>query len=443
MRAPRNSSTAAPPSERFDDHDATPPIRKGVWIFRFTVLLLILDVAVSILLMAPVIPWIHHREGESRHYTFSGSLTDLLVLAICRLVTAFWAFSTAFLRGQIRNEYPFDMYHPNGMRKTRDELEEEALEQSFGSCFRAYVYREAFPTEFVALVTTLLSVAKCLVRLNLEIGVKRDEEPIHPLFWGAILFASVVSALEMSSLDSVCVRLGEWGHVDLGDGPRSLLRQFSSTLSLPLLANDGLQGNADEEGVGVDESAEVASNPDSDENVPGVSDIGGDTGYKASWSDLIKLCAPDAFLILIAFIFLLLAAAAQIYIPKYTGAILDSLEHAYSSSDDDSPNNDDSGGGSIDDVKGFMSNVKMLIIVSILGGVFSGVRGSIFTAVGGRVNVRLRLRLMDSLLTLEQGFYDVTKTGDITSRLSSDTTLVGDQVTLNVNVSLHNFSLGC
>ena len=46
-----------------------------------------------------------------------------------------------------------------------------------------------------------------------------------------------------------------------------------------------------------------------------------------------------------------------------------------------------------------------------------------------------RLRLMDKLLTMEQGFFDVTKTGEITSRLSSDTTLVGDQVALNVNVS--------
>ena len=45
---------------------------------------------------------------------------------------------------------------------------------------------------------------------------------------------------------------------------------------------------------------------------------------------------------------------------------------------------------------------------------------------------------MDSLLTQDQGFFDVTKTGDITSRLSSDTTLVGDQVTLNVNVFLRS-----
>ena len=60
------------------------------------------------------------------------------------------------------------------------------------------------------------------------------------------------------------------------------------------------------------------------------------------------------------------------------------------------------------------------------------------TVVGSRVNVRLRVKLMDSLLSQDIGFFDVTKTGDITSRLSSDTTLVGDQVSLNVNVFLRS-----
>lgn len=45
---------------------------------------------------------------------------------------------------------------------------------------------------------------------------------------------------------------------------------------------------------------------------------------------------------------------------------------------------------------------------------------------------------MDSLLSQDIGFFDITKTGDITSRLSSDTTLVGDQVALNVNVFLRS-----
>lgn len=34
------------------------------------------------------------------------------------------------------------------------------------------------------------------------------------------------------------------------------------------------------------------------------------------------------------------------------------------------------------------------------------------------------------------GFFDTTKTGDLTSRLSADTTKVGDQVSLNVNFFL-------
>lgn len=45
---------------------------------------------------------------------------------------------------------------------------------------------------------------------------------------------------------------------------------------------------------------------------------------------------------------------------------------------------------------------------------------------------------MDALMSQDIGFFDMTKTGDISSRLSSDTTLVGDQVSLNVNVFLRS-----
>ena len=58
--------------------------------------------------------------------------------------------------------------------------------------------------------------------------------------------------------------------------------------------------------------------------------------------------------------------------------------------------------------------------------------------------IRLSLSLFQSSLTTSRlclpdiGFFDTTKTGDLTSRLSSDTTLVGDQVTLNINVFLRS-----
>ena len=419
-----------------DSNNSEKDGRNGRRLLRFTVFALVLDVVVSVLFMSPLLPWVRiHEDLNPKKYVFSSSLKDLLLLCWLRVLSSSIAFLFAYLKGEVRPEYPFDIHHPNGTKKSQEELDEEFLEQPFRVWFGNYIHRAAFPTEFLSLITTIVSVVKCLVRLNLEIGILRDALPLHPMYWCAISFASVMSLLEYSCCDRVVVLLSKWGQEDReseqGGNPRSFLRQISSQLSLPLLANDSLTDD-DENRNDEDEEGQQSQSQQNDENVAGVSDL--DSNYKASWTDLIMLCSPDAFLILIAFIFLILAAAAQIMIPYFTGAILDALEKAYSGNNDD----DDHGGGhdSITDVPGFISNVKKLIVVSILGGVFSGVRGSIFTVVGGRVNVRMRLRLMDSLLTQEQGFYDVTKTGDITSRLSSDTTLVGDQVTLNVNVFL-------
>jgi hypothetical protein len=319
------------------------------------------------------------------------------------------AFFFSFLTGKVRPEYPFDVHHPNGTKKSQEQLDEELLEQPFRVWFGNYLHRAAFPSEFFALCTAIVCVVKSLVRLNVEIGILRDAEPLHPLFWISILFASIISLVEYSCTDRVTVRLSAWGEKyrknEQGGGTRSLLRQISSQLSLPLLANDSLHNN-DTSGDSDtnDNDDEEGRQSEDDENQAGVSDLG-DSNYKASWTDLIQLCAPDTGLIFVAFVFLVLAAAAQIYIPYFTGAILDALERAYSDNEDD----DGDHGGSITDVPGFTSNVKKLIVVSVLGGVFSGVRGSIFTIVGGRVNVRMRLRLMDSLLTQDQGFYDVTK----------------------------------
>ncbi len=41
-------------------------------------------------------------------------------------------------------------------------------------------------------------------------------------------------------------------------------------------------------------------------------------------------------------------------------------------------------------------------------------------------------------LVLPRSFFDTTKTGEITSRLSADTTTVSDQICLNLNVMLRS-----
>ncbi|CAN0435971.1 unnamed protein product [Ectocarpus sp. 12 AP-2014] len=86
----------------------------------------------------------------------------------------------------------------------------------------------------------------------------------------------------------------------------------------------------------------------------------------------------------------------------------------------------------------FRRSAMYLVLAAVSCAIFSGIRGCIFSVVGARVNVRVRRRLFESLVRQEIGFFDTTKTGDLTSRLASDCTKVGDQVTLNVNVFLRN-----
>jgi ATP-binding cassette subfamily B (MDR/TAP) protein 9 len=392
-----------------------------VWLFLF---FLLVDAISSLVLCTPLFPFLRQHEGTTLdHYTFYGSFSDLAVLAVLRLITATFGLLKSYFHHVAIPESPFEPYHQNGDRKTREELDNEALEEPCCPWFHRYVSRPAFPCEVVCLVSGLVSVFKCLARLNYEIGSMSDSLPHHPIFWLALAMTTLCSTINAAYLDSVTKLIGKLGQ---RAGENTWMRRISSNLSIPLLSD---HSPAQEEEI-IDE--EEAQDDILDENVRGTSDIRGDTTYKANWSDLLMLCAPDVHWIAMAFVFLLLAAMAQIYIPRFTGNILDALTETYKDEDDDANRTP------IWDVPGFVSNVQKLIVASILCGIFSGVRGSIFTVVGGRVNVRLRVKLMDALLSQDIGFFDVTKTGDITSRLSSDTTLVGDQVTLNVNVFLRS-----
>ena len=407
------------------------------WKLVAFAVLLFFDLISSILLYFPLLPWIRHSEGQddgkdpsNGFYEVSSSLLDLGWLAIVRLSLTCGALVVAAYRGRVLPEfYPLELYHPNGEKKTREELEQEALEEPLGPWLRRYVSREAFGAELVAVATQVFAVVKCLARMNIEIGILSDQEAMHPLFWIAVLLAACVSALESSYLDYFCQLAGEYGKERLRGRRPGLLRTVGSQLSIPLLLDSEHNGDVEAE----EDVEDVAPETVAPDDVRGVSDITGDSNYRATWTDLLVTCYPDIHLIAVAFVFLFLAAIAQVFIPKYLGKILDSLTAAFADADDDASRHK-----SMFDIPGFIPNVKLLVLASILAGVFAGIRGSIFTIVGGRVNVRLRIQLMDSLLSQDMGFFDVTKTGDITSRLSSDTTLVGDQVSLNVNVFLRS-----
>ena len=136
---------------------------------------------------------------------------------------------------------------------------------------------------------------------------------------------------------------------------------------------------------------------------------------------LLKLASPDSVLLTFAFIAGSLAALGQALIPYYTGRIID-----YASIDQDREQ--------------FKATIFKLLGVAFGCAIFTGIRGGLFTYAMTRLNVRLRQTLFNALLMQDCGFFDTNRTGDITSRLSADTTTVSDQICLNLNVMMRSIT---
>ncbi len=73
------------------------------------------------------------------------------------------------------------------------------------------------------------------------------------------------------------------------------------------------------------------------------------------------------------------------------------------------------------DISFWMSLVLGIHTLGMITGFF---RSSVMGVAGERVVSRLRLRLFGSIISQEPAFFDTTKTGELVSRLSSDTTLM-------------------
>ena len=125
-------------------------------------------------------------------------------------------------------------------------------------------------------------------------------------------------------------------------------------------------------------------------------------------------------MLLLAFLALLVAAIGQSIIPYLTGQIVNSVGV-------DKPN-----------IEVLKRLTLTLTVTAAITAIFTALRGSTFTVAMARFNIRLRKELLNSLLSQEVGFYDTTKTGDISSRISSDTTVMSDQISLNLNVLLRS-----
>jgi ABC transporter fused permease/ATP-binding protein len=81
-----------------------------------------------------------------------------------------------------------------------------------------------------------------------------------------------------------------------------------------------------------------------------------------------------------------------------------------------------------------------LFVVGVIAAIAGAARFVLFTVAGERVVARLRRDAYAKLLDQEIAFFDEHKTGDLTSRLASDTTVLQNAVSVNLSMTLRNLT---
>nr|AYM45146.1 ATP-binding cassette subfamily B member 3a [Carassius auratus] len=132
---------------------------------------------------------------------------------------------------------------------------------------------------------------------------------------------------------------------------------------------------------------------------------------------VIRLYRPDYLFLCGAFVFLAFAVLCEMFIPLYTGEVIDILGSHYQWDN-------------------FRSAIILMGLFSLGSSFSAGCRGGLFMCAINSFTCRVKVQLFGSLVNQDIGFFETTKTGEITSRLSTDTTLMGRTVALNVNVLL-------
>ncbi|ERT02372.1 hypothetical protein HMPREF1624_00670 [Sporothrix schenckii ATCC 58251] len=149
----------------------------------------------------------------------------------------------------------------------------------------------------------------------------------------------------------------------------------------------------------------------------------GKTTAKAGWNEvwrLIRIARPEFRWLAVAFVFLLFSSGVSMSIPFSVGRLLDLATK-----------------GAADDVRilGLTMNQFFAAFGAVLtiGAAASFLRIIILRIVGERVVSRLRAQLYRRTYTQDAEFFDANRVGDLISRLSSDTVIVGKSITHNLS----------
>ncbi|KAH8196930.1 hypothetical protein TruAng_008916 [Truncatella angustata] len=155
---------------------------------------------------------------------------------------------------------------------------------------------------------------------------------------------------------------------------------------------------------------------------------GGEGQERASVGEiwrLIKIARPEYRQLVLAFVFLVIYSGVSMSIPYSIGKILDVATK---------------GGAEDIGLLGLTLNQFILGLVSIISfGAMANYGGMILLRiVGERVVARLRSQLYRRTYVQDAEFFDANRVGDLISRLSSDTAIVGKSITQNLSQGLNS-----
>jgi ATP-binding cassette subfamily B protein len=137
---------------------------------------------------------------------------------------------------------------------------------------------------------------------------------------------------------------------------------------------------------------------------------------------LLPFMAPYRGVIALAALFLLIAAVASLAVPA---GVKQMIDHGFSKENADL----------ID--RYFL----MLMGVAVVLGLATAARYYCVTWLGERIVADIRKAVYNHILDLSPSFFEVTRTGEVLSRLTADTTLIQSAVGSSVSVALRNLVL--
>ncbi len=132
---------------------------------------------------------------------------------------------------------------------------------------------------------------------------------------------------------------------------------------------------------------------------------------------MLALARPQLGLLSVATVALLVATGMSLAFPWMVGQLVDLVSKG-------------------SDLAPINQAAMLLFGVFVVQSAFAAVRAWSFTLAGERVVAQLRKDLFSAIVEQEMAFFDESRTGELTNRLASDTTVLQNAVTVNVSMAL-------